>query len=100
MAKQEAEAERRQQLPYEVGDFVTTLYDRNWLLAQVDINQDRAGDTHVNLSYMEKVGDNQFRWPKHNDLLLTLKEDILTRGFTPVIIGSSIRAVFVGLSPI
>jgi hypothetical protein len=99
VAEQEAKAESRLQLPYEVGDFVTALYDGNWLLAQVDINQDRAGDTHVNLSYMEKVGENQFRWPKHNDLLLTLKEDILTRGCTPVMVGSSIRAVFVGLSP-
>jgi hypothetical protein len=94
----EQDGERRQQLPLEVGDFVTAVYDGNWLLAQVDIDQDKAGDTHVNLSYMERVGYNQFRWPKHVDLLLTLKEDILTRGCTPVMVGSSIRAIYVGLS--
>jgi hypothetical protein len=92
-------AAAKSQLPYEIGDFVTAIYEGKWLLAQVDINQDMAGDTHVNLNYMEWVGENQFRWPKHTDLLLTLKEDILTRCSTPVLVGSSIRALHVGLSP-
>jgi hypothetical protein len=82
---------------YQVGDFVVAVYEGKWLLAQVDIDQDNAGTSHVNLTYMEKVGDNQFKWPKHDDLLLTLKEDILFRCTTPMLVGSSIRASHVGL---
>jgi hypothetical protein len=48
---------------------------------------------------MERVGRNQFRWPKQDDRLLTLKEDILTIGVTPTLVGSSIRASNVGLLP-
>jgi hypothetical protein len=92
------ELRRRREQKYEVGEFVTAVYEGQWLLAQVDIKQDEAGDTHVNLSYMQRVGDNQFKWPKHHDLLLTLKEDILTRCSMPVMVGSSIRANYVGLS--
>jgi hypothetical protein len=94
-----SEDKRKQQQQYEVGEFVTAVYEGKWLLAQVDINQDEAGDTHVNLSYMQRVGENQFKWPKQHDLLLTLKEDILTRCSTPVMVGSSIRANHVGLPP-
>jgi flagellar biosynthesis GTPase FlhF len=82
---------------YQVGDFVVAVYEGKWLLAQVDIDQDNAGTSHVNLTYMEKVGENQFKWPKHDDLLLTLKEDILFRCTTPMLVGSSIRASHVGL---
>jgi hypothetical protein len=78
---------------------VTAVYEGQWLLAQVDIKQDESGDSHVNLSYMQRISDNQFKWPKHHDLLLTLKEDILTRCSIPVMVGSSIRANYVGLSP-
>jgi hypothetical protein len=46
---------------FEVGDFVAAVYKGDWLLAQVDIDQGQAGDTHVNLTYMEKVGKNQFK---------------------------------------
>jgi hypothetical protein len=99
VAQQETGADMRQQQSYQVGDFVTAMYDGEWLLAQVDINQDMAGDTHVNLNYMECVGYNQFRWPKNMDLLLTLKEDILTKCSTPIMVGSSIRALHVGLTP-
>jgi hypothetical protein len=90
--------EQEQTQEYQVGEFVVAVYEGQWLLAQVDINQDKAGSSHVNLTYMEKVGDNQFKWPKHDDLLLTLKEDILFRCTTPVLVGSSIRASNVGLS--
>jgi hypothetical protein len=83
---------------FEVGDFVTAVYEGQWLLAQVDIDQDKAGTSHVNLTYMERVGRNQFRWPKQDDRLLTLKEDILTTGVTPTLVGSTIRASNVGLS--
>ena len=83
---------------YDVGDFVVATYFGDWYLAKVDIDQDHAGDSHVNLSYMEKVGPNQFKWPKQDDLLLTLKEDILFKCAAPIMVGSSIRAVHVGLS--
>jgi flagellar motor protein MotB len=92
-------AEQEQEQEYQVGEFVTAIYEGQWLLAQVDIDQDNAGSSHVNLTYMEKVGDNQFKWPKHDDRLLTLKEDILFRSSTPVLVGSSIRASHVGLPP-
>jgi hypothetical protein len=82
---------------FEIGEFVTAIYEDQWLVAQVDINQDQAGISHVNLSYMERVGDNQFKWPNHHDLLLTLKEDILTRCAPPGLVGSTIRAKYVGL---
>ncbi len=82
---------------YEVGEFVTAMYEGQWLVAQVDINQDLAGQTHINLNYMERVGDNQFKWPKNFDLLLTLKEDLLTKCDPPGLVGSSIRANYVGL---
>jgi hypothetical protein len=95
----DAELQRRREQQYEIGEFVTAVYEGQWLLAQVDIKQDESGDSHVNLSYMERVGENQFKWPKHHDLLLTLKEDILTRCSIPVMVGSSIRANYVGLSP-
>jgi hypothetical protein len=82
---------------YEVGDFVTAVYEGQWHLAQVDIDQDHASSTHVNLTYMERAGKNQFKWPKHDDRLLTLKEDILFKCSTPVLVGSTIRARNVGL---
>jgi hypothetical protein len=85
---------------YQVGEFVTAVYENVWLVAQVDIDQDKAGDTHVNLNYMERVGYNQFKWPKNHDLLLTLREDILTRCAPPGLVGSTIRANHVGLSAI
>jgi hypothetical protein len=69
----EAETEKK---VFEVGDYVTAVYDDTWLLAQVDIDQDKAGDTYVNLTYMERVGRNQFKWPKQEDRLLTLREDM------------------------
>ncbi len=94
-----AEQEQEQEQEYQVGEFVTAIYEGQWLLAQVDIDQDNAGSSHVNLTYMEKVGDNQFKWPKHDDRLLTLKEDILFHSSTPVLVGSSIRASHVDLPP-
>jgi hypothetical protein len=82
---------------FEVGDFVAAVYEGQWLLAQVDIDQDQAGDTHINLAYMERVGKNQFKWPKQDDRLLTLREDILFKCDAPILVGSSIRASHVGL---
>ncbi len=82
---------------FEVGDFVAAVYEGEWLLAQVDIDQDQAGDTHINLAYMERVGKNQFKWPKQDDRLLTLREDILFKCDAPILVGSSIRASHVGL---
>ncbi len=82
---------------FEVGDFVAAVYEGAWLLAQVDIDQDKAGDTHVNLTYMERVGRNQFKWPKQEDHLLTLREDIIFKCDAPILVGSSIRASHVGL---
>lgn len=98
--KQQEKAEREKQKAaekFEVGDFVVAVYEEKWLIAQVDINQDAAGETHVNLNYMECIGDNLFKWPKCHDLLLTLKEDILMRCSAPILVGSSIRANHVGL---
>lgn len=92
------ERKKEEKEHYEVGEFVTAVYEGQWLLAQV-IDQDLAGETHVNLTYMRKVGNNQFKWPKTQDQLLTLKEDILTRCCAPTLVGSSIRATIVGLSP-
>jgi hypothetical protein len=103
--KEKKKQERRQQQDgnqdkeYNVGDFVTAVYEGQWLIAQVDINQDMAGESHVNLSYMQRIGENQFKWPKGHDLLLTLKEDILTRCTAPVLVGSTLRATYVGLKP-
>ena len=97
MSEKEKAREKEKEKVYEVGDFVTAIYDGDWFIAQVDIDQDKAGDTHVNLSYMEKIAYNQFRWPKNHDLLLTLKEDILTSVSDLKIVGSSIRANHVGL---
>jgi hypothetical protein len=98
--QQQKKKQRREQekLSYEVGEFVTAMYENQWLVAQVDIDQGKAGDTHVNLTYMEKVGNNQFRWPKHHDLLLTLREDILTKCSVPCLVSNSIRSLNVGLS--
>jgi hypothetical protein len=96
--KQRKETQQSDDYQYEVGEFVTAMYEDVWLVAQVDINQDKAEDTHVNLNYMERVGYNQFKWPKNHDLLLTLKEDILTRCAPPGLVGSSIRANHVGLN--
>jgi hypothetical protein len=53
--------------------------------------------THVNLNYMKKVGRNQFKWPKYQDLLLTQREDILTKCSAPI--GSSFSTFNVGLWP-
>jgi hypothetical protein len=82
---------------FEVGEFMTALYEGKWLITQVDIDQDQAGDNHVNLNYMESIGENLFKWPKNHDLLLTLKEDILTRCSAPIPVGSTIGAHHVGL---
>ncbi len=97
--EQEGEKEMDAEMEvFEVGDFVAAVYEGEWLLAQVDIDQDRASYTHVNLAYMERVGRNHFKWPKQDDCLLTLKEDILFKCAAPVMVGSSIRACHVGLS--
>jgi hypothetical protein len=85
------------EVEYDVGDFVAAVYEDQWLLAQVDIDQDKAGKTHVNLTYMERVGKNAFKWPKQDDRLLTLREDILFKCSAPVLVGSSLRANHVGL---
>jgi hypothetical protein len=95
--REKGKQQKKKEATYEVGDFVTAVYEGQWLIAQVDINQDHAGTTHVNLNYMERISDNQFRWPKHDDRLLTLKEDILTTVSDLVLVGSSIRANHVGL---
>jgi hypothetical protein len=47
---------------------------------------------------MEKVGKNQFKWPKQDDRLLTLREDILFKCSASILVGSSIRASHVGLT--
>ncbi len=90
---------RKQKKQYEVGQFVTAFYEGKWLIAQVDIDQDKAGHSHVNLNYMEWVGQNQFKWPTRVDLLLTLRDDILTVCSAPILTGSTIRASNVGLLP-
>ena len=77
---------------YQVGQFVTAIYEGRWLVARVDADQSGASNTHINLNYMETVGDNKFKWPKHPDLLMTLKKDILTVCSTPTLVGSSTRA--------
>jgi hypothetical protein len=46
---------------YEVGDVITAIYEQQWLLTQVYIDQQKAGETHVNLAFMERVRKNQFR---------------------------------------
>ncbi len=38
------------EVEYDVGDFVAAVYEDQWLLAQVDIDQDKAGKTHVILT--------------------------------------------------
>ena len=83
---------------YQVGQFVTAIYEGRWLVARVDADQSGASNTHINLNYMETVGDNKFKWPKHPDLLMTLKKDILTVCSTPTLVGSSTRATYVCLS--
>ncbi len=85
------------EVEYDVGDFVAAVYEDQWLLAQVDIDQDKAGKTHVNLTYMERVGKNAFKWPKQDDRLLPLREDILFKCSAPALVGSSLRATHVGL---
>jgi hypothetical protein len=92
------EKRRKEKETYEVGEFVTAVYEGQWLLAQVDIDQDQAGEDHVNLTYMTRVGKNQFKWPTQHDQLLTLREDILTKCCAPTLVGSTIRASHVGLS--
>jgi hypothetical protein len=46
---------------------------------------------------MEREEKNQFKWPKQEDRLLTLREDILFKCDAPILVGSSIRASHVGL---
>lgn len=99
MERKTKQQKSKEKETYEVGEFVTAVYEGKWLVAQVDINQDKAGESHVNLSYMELVGENQFKWPKNHDLLLTLKEDILTRCSPPCLVGGSLRVFHVGLNP-
>jgi hypothetical protein len=76
---------------------MVAVYEEKWLIAQVDINQDAAGETHVNLNCLECIRDNLFKWPKSHNLLLTLKGDILMHCSAPILVGSSIRANHVGL---
>jgi len=90
----------REEQIFSVGEFVTAVYGDEWLVARVDTDQSCAGPDHVNLSYMEKVpgSSSHFKWPNKPDLLLTLKEDILTRCSAPTPVGSSTRASYVSLS--
>jgi hypothetical protein len=98
-AAEKKKEEEKVKQHYEVGEFVAAVYEGQWLLALVDIDQDKACKTHVNLNYMKKVGRNQFKGPKHQDLLLTQREDILTKCSAPIMVGSSFRAFSVHLSP-
>jgi hypothetical protein len=39
---------------FEVGDLNAAVCEGEWLLVQVDIDQDHTSDTHGNLAYMER----------------------------------------------
>jgi hypothetical protein len=99
MMLSEENEQRKEMMTYEVGEFVAAAHDEKWIIAQVDIDQDHAGDTHVNLSCMEYIRENTFKWPNNHNLILTKKEDILTRCSPPILVGKSIRAFHVGLQP-
>ncbi len=49
---------------------------------------------------MQRVGRNWFKWPKQDDHLLTLREDILFKCTVPIMVSSSTRACRVGLPAI
>jgi hypothetical protein len=99
MQNSEVELEdETENMVFEVGDFVAAVYEGDWLLTQFDIDQGHAGDTHVNLTYMKKVGKtNLSGQSKMIGCLLTLWEDILFKCSAPILVGSSIRASHVGL---
>jgi len=81
------------------GQFVTAFYQGEWLLAVVEENQSDAGPDHLYLSYMERVGKNQFKWPHPPDVLLTWKDDILSKCPPPTSVGSLTRANHVSMAP-
>ena len=48
---------------YQVGQFVTAIYMGRWLVARVDADQSGASNTHINLNYMETVGEKSSNGP-------------------------------------
>ncbi len=56
---------------YEVGDVITAIYEQQWLLTQVYIDQQKAGETRESCFH----GTRQEK-SVQDDCLLTLEEDI------------------------
>lgn len=73
------------------GDFVTAVCQNECFIAQIESiteDEERAFFYSCTLSYMKRVGINQFVWPESQDLLLTCIEDILAKVKSPVLANS------------
>ena len=75
-----------------IGQFVTTVYDGNIYIAQVE----SINGTHVELSFMRPHGMAKCNWPRRPDVLPLPRFDILASVDPPAPLSSMSR--FVGLS--
>lgn len=62
---------------FRAGSLVAALYEGEWFIAEVCMNQDRVPVDYVRLSYMAIKGVNSFSWPDKKDLVITYKDDVL-----------------------
>lgn len=82
-----------QEVPtYEVGQFVTAVYQEQIYIAQVE----SLGEVHLKLSFMRPHGLARCNWPRKPDVLLVPRGDVLSIVQPPAPLSSMSR--FVGLS--
>jgi len=77
---QPAAAEVQEDIDFSVGNYIVAKYDEGWFLGQILSKEEEPGadpgDQYVYVSYMERVGVQQVKWPARPDLLNTLKSDV------------------------
>jgi len=62
---------------YKPGDQVVAVYEGEWFLCEVCLDQDDEPKSYTRLSYTTIKGKNSFAWGEKNDILMTANEDIL-----------------------
>ena len=65
-----------------IGEYVVAVYEEQWFLAEIVMDQSGVGQGYTRLKYMTIKGSNAFAWA-HDDVHTTLNEDILMEPVLP-----------------
>jgi hypothetical protein len=71
------------QLLYQPGSHVVAVYEGEWFLCEVCLDQQGVSKGYTRLSYTTIKGNNNFAWGEKADLHITLNEDILVTNVSP-----------------